>query len=196
MFNGPTTFSATLPVVQRGLQWARVDLEKKLFTVGSSKTQAGEGRTVPMSVELHRALTDHARWFTKKFGATNPEHYCFPYGNPQPTDPTRPVSSFKTAWRLVREDAGVTARFHDGRHTFVTELAEAGVSDEVIRSTVGHVSNQMLRHYSHVRTEAKRTALALVEAMNEARRSKAVEVSRSEGENSEGHKIGTLAVVQ
>lgn len=164
----------------RGLQWGRVDLEKKLVTVGTSKTQAGEGRTIPMAPAVHQAMTEHARWFTEKFGATSAEHYCFPYGNPQPTDPTRPVTSFKSAWTLVREDAGVTARFHDGRHTFVTELAEAGVSDEVIRSTVGHVSNQMLRHYSHVRTEAKRSAIAAVEAMNANRRAQENEKRKME----------------
>ena len=180
----------------RGLQWGRVDLEKSIVTVGTSKTQAGEGRTIPMSPTLHAALVEHARWFTVRFGSTNPEHYCFPFGNPQPTDPTRPVTSFKSAWELVKEDTGVTARFHDGRHTFVTELAEAGVSDEVIRSTVGHVSNQMLRHYSHVRTEAKRSALAAVEAMNEARRKKAEEERKMEELKSPATFSATSPVVQ
>jgi len=39
-------------------------------------------------------------------------------------------------WRCVRKAAGISVRFHDGRHTLVTNLAEAGVSHEVIRSTV------------------------------------------------------------
>jgi hypothetical protein len=38
-------------------------------------------------------------------------------------------------------------------------LAESQASDRTIMSIAGHVSQQMLAHYSHVRIEAKRTAL-------------------------------------
>ena len=50
-------------------------------------------------------------------------------------------------------------RWHDNRHTLVTELAESGAGDEVIMSIAGHVSRAMLSRYSHVRIEAKRRAL-------------------------------------
>lgn len=50
-------------------------------------------------------------------------------------------------------------RWHDNRHTLVTELAEGGAGDEVIMSIAGHVSRAMLSRYSHVRMEAKRRAL-------------------------------------
>jgi integrase len=50
-------------------------------------------------------------------------------------------------------------RFHDLRHHAITELAESQASDRTIMSIAGHVSQQMLAHYSHVRIEAKRTAL-------------------------------------
>ena len=39
-------------------------------------------------------------------------------------------------------------------------LAESGeASDETIRDMAGHVSKQMLKHYSHIRTQAKRRAV-------------------------------------
>jgi hypothetical protein len=44
----------------------------------------------------------------------------------------------------------------------VTELAESGAGDETIMEIAGHVSRQMLSRYSHIRTEAKRAALAAV----------------------------------
>ena len=51
-------------------------------------------------------------------------------------------------------------RFHDTRHTFVTDLAESpDASDEVIRDMAGHVSKDMLKHYSHIRMQAKRRAV-------------------------------------
>jgi integrase len=83
----------------------------------------------------------------------------FAFGTPLPKDPTRPITSFKTAWIKVRKNAGVKGRWHDNRHTLVTELAESGAGDEVIMSIAGHVSRAMLSRYSHVRMEAKRRAL-------------------------------------
>jgi hypothetical protein len=46
------------------------------------------------------------------------------------------------------------------RHQAITELAESGASDQTIMSIAGHVSRKMLEHYSHVRLQAKRTALS------------------------------------
>src|SRR5438309_12076416 len=67
--------------------------------------------------------------------------------------------TLKAAWTKVREDAKVVGRWHDNRHTLVTEFAESVAGDEVIMSIAGHVSLAMLSRYSHVRMEAKRCAL-------------------------------------
>lgn len=144
----------------RGLTWGRVDLAKGIVTVGDAKTEAGEGRTIPLNSDVHGALTEHAKWHRKKFGAPCAEWYVFPFGKPQPVDPTRPVTSFKTAWSDIRTATGITGRWHDNRHTFITDLAESGeASDETIRDIAGHVSKQMLKHYSHIRMQAKRRAV-------------------------------------
>jgi integrase len=64
----------------------------------------------------------------------------------------------------VKSEAGIKGRWHDARHTFVTDLAEhADVSDETIRQLAGHVSKKMLEHYSHIRMTAKRAAVATLE---------------------------------
>lgn len=144
-----------------GLQWGRVDLKRLFLTVGDSKTEAGEGRTVPINDELLTALNEHVKWYEKKFKARRPEWFLFPHGKPQPTDPTRPMTTLKTAWKKVKDDAGVTGRFHDTRHTFITDLA-------------GHVSKQMLKHYSHIRMEAKRRAVG---ALSKKKSEKVVSIS-------------------
>jgi integrase len=59
----------------------------------------------------------------------------------------------------VRKEANVKGRWHDNRHTLITELAESGAGDETIMEIAGHVDRQMLRHYSHIRMKAKRAAL-------------------------------------
>ena len=55
-------------------------------------------------------------------------------------------------------------RFHDLRHLAITELAESQVSDQTIMAIAGHVSQKMLARYSHVRSEARRQAVAALSA--------------------------------
>jgi integrase len=114
--------------------------------------------------------------------------FLVPRGYSKP-DPTKPMSGWRSAWRSltraikcpacgelqnpsmicsnpkcgadIAKGKSSTAglRFHDLRHHAITELAESQASDRTIMSIAGHVSQQMLAHYSHVRIEAKRTAL-------------------------------------
>lgn len=144
----------------RTLQWSRLDLEKRMVTVGLTKTDAGTGRTIPMNDDLFAAAVDYAKWYTGRFESCKPEWYVFPFGRPLARDPTRPQTSLNTAWRNVRAKANVEGRFHDIRHTFVTDLAESGASDQIIQDLVGHVSKDMIKHHSqHPDREAKRRAV-------------------------------------
>jgi hypothetical protein len=54
-------------------------------------------------------------------------------------------------------------RFHDGRHTALTRLAEAGQPGWVIQAQLGHVSPSMMKTYSHVRRKALDAAAAVLE---------------------------------
>lgn len=143
----------------RNLQWERMDLKKAVLTVGESKTEAGEGRPIPLNSALLPAMIEYSEWYEKRFGPIRPEWYVFAFGRPWPNDPTRPMVTLKTSWNNVRVKAGVTGRWHDNRHTLITDLAESGAADETIRDIAGHVSRQMLKHYSHIRMAAKRGAL-------------------------------------
>ncbi len=82
---------------------------------------------------------------------------------PVPEGPYAVDRVTETAWNNVRKKAGVSGRWHDNRHTLITELAENGAGDETIMEIAGHVSRQMLSRYAHIRTEAKRKALEEVE---------------------------------
>ena len=129
------------------------------------------------------ALEAHASWYIQRFGECKPEWFVFAFGTPLPKDPTRPITSFKTAWIKVRQRAGVKGRWHDNRHTLVTELAEGGAGDEVIMSIAGHVSRAMLSRYSHVRMEAKRRALDEVAARQRAADAKRIEEAQRQLES-------------
>ena len=171
-------------------QWSQIDFSKLILTVGKSKTTAGEGRTIPLNSEILPALLKHAEWYTKKFGELRPEWYVFPFGRRGHMDPSRPVTTLKTAWGGVRKNANVQGRWHDARHTLITELAESGAGDETIMAIAGHVSRQMLTRYSHIRTEAKRSALEEVVA----RRQKVRASNKSAAEKAAAEEAAAVTV--
>src|SRR5215467_1271337 len=105
----------------------------------------------------------------------------------------KPVITLKTAWTKVRKNTNVVGRWHDNRHTLVTELAESGAGDEVIMSIAGHVSRAMLSRYSHVRMEAKRRALDEIAARQRAADDKRREESKKRQRAAE---MTELVVVQ
>jgi integrase len=150
------------------LTWSQINFEKRFLTVGKAKTAAGTGRTIPLNEAVSDALVDHAKWYLQCFGETRPGWFLFPGGGRFPNNPSVPISTLKTAWDMVRSTAGVEGRWHDNRHTLITELAESGAGDEVIMSIAGHVSRAMLSRYSHVRMEAKRHAVDEIAARQRA----------------------------
>jgi Phage integrase family len=112
-----------------------------------------------------KTLYEHA----SKLGFSAPDHFLFPWhGAKKEIDPSRPMTSWRSAWRSLRKAAGLShVRFHDGRHTALTRLAEKGVPDWVIRAQFGHVSPSMMATYSHVRRKALDEAAKALEAETE-----------------------------
>ena len=154
----------------RTLRWVQIDLFKRTLTVGKAKTEAGTGRVVPLNVLAHTALVQWA----KRLPETKPEEYVFPACEnarrdcPRPDakkiDRSRPIKSWRTAWRRALKAATLSVRFHYLRHTCVTKLAEGQASEQTLMAIAGHVSRRMLEHYSHIRLEAKRAALDAIAA--------------------------------
>ena len=138
------------------LRWRQVDLIKRSLTVGKSKTDAGTGRVIPLNQSAVAAFT----YWRGKSTDVAPDDYVFPACENHKIDPSRPIKSFRTAWRNAAGRAGLPGlRFHDLRHTAITKLAETLASDQTVMAIAGHVSRRMLEHYSHIRMDAKRKAL-------------------------------------
>jgi len=149
----------------RLLRWLQVDFEAGQVLVGKSKTEAGRQRVIPLSGALRMALEQHAAWCARKLGPIQPDWYVFPRSNrTKPVDATKPVTSLKKAWETVRGKAGVTCRLHDLRHSFCTKMGEADVPESVTLDMLGHVRPSMLRRSSHIRAQARRDAIAALEA--------------------------------
>jgi integrase len=191
----------------RALQWRNVDFINRTLEIPKSKTDAGV-RLVPLTKEAYDALL-MLRRRAEMFGLVEPSHFVFAAfrskfrfenrkgargGTPEEMevsgfDPTRPMRSWRTAWRTLTRAVecpkckrlqrptelcknpkckadmrGIKSpvaglRFHDLRHTSISALGEAGVPDRVIMDIAGHVSMRMLKRYSHIQLEAKRAAI-------------------------------------
>jgi integrase len=159
----------------RLLRWAQIDLFKRTLTVGKSKTEGGSGREIPLNAPAYASMV---KW-AGRFPASKPADYLFPAceaagierenPNAERIDASRPIKSWRTAWRAALTRAGLSIRFHDLRHTCITKLAESQASEQTIMSIAGHLSRRMVEHYSHIRMAAKRTALdAIASAPNPA----------------------------
>ncbi len=157
------------PVEVKHLRRCDVDLVKRLVHVRRSKNETSH-RVIPLDAS---AIEAAARMFERAdlLGHTEPEHYLWPACQWGRYDGTKPMLKWDTTWRALRDTAGLHGlRFHDLRHTIITELAEMGVADHVLESISGHLSRRMLEHYSHIRIDAKRQAL---DVLDTARRGEA-----------------------
>ncbi len=156
----------------RGLRWSDVDLLNDTLTIRKGKTRARE-RVIPLTPDALEVLVQ-LRKRAESFGEVEPEHYVFASFKPVGRfhgkeivehrllgfNPTKPIGSWKKAWGKLTAKAGLPGlRFHDLRHHSITELAESGASEQTIKAIAGHVSQRMLDRYSHIRLEAKRSAL-------------------------------------
>jgi len=154
----------------RLLRWRQVDFVNEAVKVGRSKTEHGAGRAVPLNEAALKAISEWAVQFPER----KPDHYVFPServgfsGNdeiPQvfDTDPTKPITSWKTAWNGARKASGVFCRFHDLRHTCVTRLLERGTPFAVVATIMGWspgTSVRMAKRYGHIGESAQRQAMA------------------------------------
>src|SRR6266542_4056199 len=67
-----------------------------------------------------------------------------------------------------------------GSRAPITELAESGAGDQTIMDIASHLSRQMLKHYSHIRVQAKREALDAVGKSRKRARTTRKQKMRSE----------------
>jgi integrase len=155
------------------LCWRAGAIESGRVRVGISKTEASSGRSVPLTRRACGALT---LWLSR-FPDGHAKSFVFPFhrvgfaGNGRKphvwaVDLDRPASrsNYKRSFETACSRASVECRFYDGRHTFITKLAEnSAVSEETIRQLAGHVSKEMLKRYAHVRDKARQEAISILE---------------------------------
>jgi integrase len=153
----------------RLLRWRQVDFNRRVVTVGKSKTEAGEGREIPLTAIAANVLES---WATH-FPGRKPNHYVFPMerygqgGRVYAQDVTSPIGTWKEAWEAAKKRAGVECRWHDMRHTGCTHLLDSGASYSVVAEIMGWSTStavRMIREvYGHVGPVGRREAMDQLE---------------------------------
>jgi len=116
------------------------DQRNHQLTISRSKSSAGI-RRIPIPASL-------AAQIEGQIGLQNlrPSDPLFPHRD----RPDQAQKHFLRSWTTLRKKAGLEhIRFHDLRHTAITRLVEGGTPEWIIRSYVGHATNQQLGVYTH-----------------------------------------------
>lgn len=157
----------------RKLQLKHINLDADppvLYVPSDAVKNEYRARVIPLNergaIQVKRILT---RAYT--LGCVQPEHYLFPFriaaGKHDPARPASPWFIYKQWNKLVEAALAAGAisfriRPHDLRHQIITKMLEAGAPEQTVMSIAGHVSRQMLEHYSHQRIDAKAKVLNMI----------------------------------
>jgi integrase len=132
-----------------GLEWARVDLERR--TAWLDQTKNGTPRGVPLNRDAV-AVLDGERG--------GHEQFCFTFrGQPIRYELTN------TAWQNAVRKAGLgDLRFHDLRHTWASWHRQAGTSTDELKELGGWKSRSMVDRYAKFATDHLGAAAARIES--------------------------------
>ena len=129
-------------------RWMHVDLDRRNWYIPLSKS--GRARNVPLSsaaIEMFRSLP---RWDGCEFVIPNPETL-------------RPWGNLYHQWDAIRKRAGLDGvRMHDLRHSFASNLVNAGRSIYEVGTLLGHTQVKTTQRYAHL------SDATLLSAMEEA----------------------------
>ncbi len=123
------------------LTWDKVDLKGSFIRLKGKDTKSGEGRLIPLDVfpglremfkDLHKARALH-------------EPHVFLHGG-------QPILSLKGAFTAACSGAGIiNFRFHDFRHTAITNMRRAGIDLLTIMQISGHKTTVCFTRYNSFR---------------------------------------------
>ena len=159
------------------LRIGMIDLERRRLRIAraDAKTDAS-ARFIELNADATEAASRLLFRASKlKPPATEPNHYLLPKSLSRIThgklkggrgyDPMQYQRYWDSAWSSLTKAAGLKGiRFHDLRHTFITQMVERGIPLGVVQGMVGHMSARMLAHYTHIGSGAARRAVELLDA--------------------------------
>lgn len=132
--DGNTYYTVILMLIYSGcrvselldLKKEDVNLEERYYNVVAAKTAAGV-RTVPIAEKVYPFFEYWYSLNDSEYLLSTPEGEHFKYRN-----------YYDSYWKPLLNAVGMKHRPHDTRHTCISLLTVAGVSDKVIKKIVGH----------------------------------------------------------
>jgi site-specific recombinase XerD len=139
------------------LTWEDVQIatENSVIRIRSKdgwKPKTGDERAVPISPMLVSVLTGlprRCRWVV-----TMPPSKYQPATGRQWTE-RRALQALKR----VLERLGLPGKLHTFRHSFISHALLKNVPEAVVRQWVGHVDDEVIRHYTHVHGDASQSEM-------------------------------------
>jgi integrase len=137
------------------LEWAHVDLERRIIFLPDSKTGKKPLTLNDPAIEVLKALPRFAHNPYVIVGHRHCSH----------------LVNLHKPWTVIRKEAGLdTVRIHDLRHTFASVAVAAGGSLPILGRQLGHSQSQTTQRYAHladdpVRKLTQATGVVLAEAM-------------------------------
>ena len=130
------------------LKWKDVNLVDGLLEVIETKNY--EPRSIPIGEPLLNILREMEKTVVSEFVFISPD------GKPYTS-----LTSWKRTWSTALRKSGIEkCRFHDLRHTFVSNLIVGEKEDfATVMALSGHKDISMLKRYSHTQEEAKKAAI-------------------------------------
>jgi integrase len=149
------------------LKWSNVDLKKRLITFRAGKT----GQLI--TVAIHPELEEH---LLSLKSPDDPKAFLFPsLAGKSGAGKSGLSMAFKRIMERAQVDAGVARvrsgakgrsfslrSFHSLRHSFISAMANSGVSSELRRKLSGHASEEMHSIYTHHELETIRQAVSAI----------------------------------
>jgi len=134
-----------------GMTWDNVNLKKRTAILEDTKN--GEKRTVPLSTEACRILSDLPRRFDGMIWGMEPDSITQAF--------LRAVARARATYEKECKEKGskpdhaflVDLTFHDLRHEATSRLFEKGLNPMQVAAITGHKTLQMLKRYTHLKAE-------------------------------------------
>jgi integrase len=146
------------------LTWADVDPAANLLRIQPTdgwKPKTGDQRAVPLTPTAAGVLAGLPRRF-RWVVTLPPSARCREAG--RPWTERRLLAALKRVLAAV----GLPGKLHTFRHTFISNALVKGVPVAVVKEWVGHVDDEIIRHYTHVHNDASQAAMRRLAEANEA----------------------------
>lgn len=133
------------------LEWSQVDLERRLIHLPAQKTKIRRSRTFAISEAVFVAL--------KALEEKKSSNWVFP----SESDLTKPAGrdSSNNHWVKTKKAAKVSGRFHDLRHTGLTNAFKNAVNPALICDFAGLSLEEAQKTYLHLTPEDTRVVASL-----------------------------------